>query len=390
MPKNIAQRGSREGSDLRKAIRTKPGPRPAGRRKPISLAADQDHLEVGRRETDLLRVVLENRDEGMIVFDKDPKVATYNKRFIELLGFEDGTIKIGLPWTKVVQATAKLGAYGSGNQKQILDARKHSHRGKFDTDELIFPDGTVLAIKRRKLAGGGFVSTFRDITRRRKRTAELQLALENLRKLTEIQNAILNALPSNIALLDDNAAVIAINKSWRGYANRHRLTAGAREGGNYVLACEYASGPFATVGTKIANGVRAVLSGKRRRFSCEYPFTDAGKERWFLMVSVPVGNGDIHGAIVSHTDITEQKRLQRNVIASEEHLRAIVESTGEAILTLRDDGTIASANTMTTTLFVYANKKIIGKHVTNLLPEFPFFQSISGIPGGTPHSIRAK
>jgi len=61
------------------------------------------------------------------------------------------------------------------------------------------------------------------------------------------QAAILNALPSNIALLNPDGIIIAVNDAWRNYAaaNAKPFSAGHAVGTNYIEICETASGEAA-------------------------------------------------------------------------------------------------------------------------------------------------
>ena len=55
------------------------------------------------------------------------------------------------------------------------------------------------------------------------------------------------------------------------------------EGANYLQVCDSAKGRYADLAAAFAEGIRAVLSGRRESFEMEYPCHGAGRERWFVL-----------------------------------------------------------------------------------------------------------
>ena len=114
----------------------------------------------------------------------------------------------------------------------------------------------------------GEVDTVAD---RNGRTLLLQKAQSHLRTSdAERQAAILNALPAQVAVLDSQGFVLAVNDAWSRFGGgyTHSVEAGG-VGVNYADACEAAPGEDATEARAAAAGIRRVLAGEVPAFSID-------------------------------------------------------------------------------------------------------------------------
>jgi DNA-binding CsgD family transcriptional regulator len=108
--------------------------------------------------------------------------------------------------------------------------------------------------------------------------------------------AVLDALPTAVAVIGADGTVLATNLSWKRLASRDgRVASNYAVGTNYLAFCEGAQGQRAAEATLAGRGLRAVLAGDREAFSLEYDVGDDAGARRFLMLVSPVA---------SHLDIT--------------------------------------------------------------------------------------
>ncbi|MDQ3569808.1 MAG: GGDEF domain-containing protein [Actinomycetota bacterium] len=141
---------------------------------------------------------------------------------------------------------------------------------------------------------------------------------------------VLDALASHAAILDSRGSVLATNRAWAALAADHpddpwRPTVGE----NYLEACERAANSGSEQATAIADGVRSVLAGSRRRFDANYRWVTGDDELWFtLRASALAVKGA--GALVTHDDITARKRAEIQLV----HLALHDALTGLPIRTL--------------------------------------------------------
>jgi signal transduction histidine kinase len=129
--------------------------------------------------------------------------------------------------------------------------------------------------------------------------------------------AILDALPSHVAVLDQHGTVVGVSGAWRRFWESNGGNADTCGiGSNYLAACDNAPDDCADA-RAVAAGVRAVLTGQRQSFFHSYECNSPTQRRWFqLRVSRLDWPGPPRTMVV-HESITEascdaetrQKRL---------------------------------------------------------------------------------
>ena len=129
-----------------------------------------------------------------------------------------------------------------------------------------------------------------------------------------------------------------------------------------VLAPIYAS--------QIAPRLDRVFAGERVAYELARPFADA-ELKYYVVVYDPVHGGGalVTGVIVTIFDITERRRSEEEVRASQQRLKAIVDTAADAIVVIDDLGHIQSINPATERLFGYSPADLVGENVSKLMPE---------------------
>jgi len=136
-----------------------------------------------------------------------------------------------------------------------------------------------------------------------------------LRESELMKSAILSSLHSGVAVLDRGGHVIAVNQAWARAADPG---AGA-EGASYLDACRQAARRGEPHAAELLAGIEAVLGGARSSFGLESPAPAPGGERWFATAVVALGRPE-GGAVVSRTEVTEQKRAEIEAQRSRQEL----------------------------------------------------------------------
>ncbi len=137
-----------------------------------------------------------------------------------------------------------------------------------------------------------------------------------LQRSETFKNAILNSVPAEIAVLDRDGVIQAVNEPWIRFSLENssepdNAVLQSAVGVNYLKVCE-ASVNF-TIDDDALNasqGIQSVLDGKLSSFSLEYPCHSSEQQRWFSMNVMPLGIAPITGVVVTHTDITAIKRTE--------------------------------------------------------------------------------
>ncbi|WP_435335200.1 bacterio-opsin activator domain-containing protein [Haloarchaeobius sp. TZWWS8] len=124
-------------------------------------------------------------------------------------------------------------------------------------------------------------------------------------------SAALDALPTQIAVLDTDGTIVYTNETWRRFAQDNGFDDDpGMLGENYVEVCEQSSSRDAE---QIANGLHDVYDGDRDTFAYEYPCHSETERRWFTMRAIRFEQGGETLLLVAHHDITERKLSEQEV-----------------------------------------------------------------------------
>jgi len=113
----------------------------------------------------LLQATMENVTQGISVVDDQLRIVAWNRRYLELLGYPDGMVSVGRPVVDLLRWSAERGELGPGDpQTQIERRLAHLRAGTAYTFQRRRRNGQVYSIHGQPMAGGGFVTTYTDIT----------------------------------------------------------------------------------------------------------------------------------------------------------------------------------------------------------------------------------
>lgn len=149
-----------------------------------------------------------------------------------------------------------------------------------------------------------YVALFSNITGRKQ-------IEEALRESEAFNLAILDSLSAEIAVLDHDGVILAVNQPWKRFASENSIKPTQPEphvtvGANYLAVCEAGASLSADGAMNALEGIRAVLDRSLPSFSLEYPCHSPKKKRWFSMSVNPFRDG----VVVSHTDISARKQAE--------------------------------------------------------------------------------
>lgn len=145
-----------------------------------------------------------------------------------------------------------------------------------------------------------------------------------------LRQSVLDALPSQIAVLDRNANIIAVNRAWRDYADDSGVSQALRDaiGSDRRPVRAEARALVSVEDAFSSQDIQGVIKRQRPGFSVEYPCHKPHKKCWFLMRTVPL-EGEQEGAVVAYLDITERRlaeeeaRKARDALAQVARLNAV-------------------------------------------------------------------
>ena len=128
----------------------------------------------------LLEGALESIPQGICVFDAELRITAWNGRFLQRLGLPGDVIRVGFSLAELVDFNRGRGEYDADDLKALLVNRDLAAQTWPYVYERQRPDGTVLEIVYDRMAAGGYVSTYTDVTERHQAAAALRRANEDL------------------------------------------------------------------------------------------------------------------------------------------------------------------------------------------------------------------
>lgn len=140
---------------------------------------------------ELLQAGVENIEQGISVVDADMRLVAWNKRYIELLDYPSSLVCVGKPISELIQYNADRGVIIADKGNSTTNSAEHTddfitrridymRKGNSHYFQREMPSGIVLEIRGQAMPGGGFVSTFSDITAHIEAEKALQRANETL------------------------------------------------------------------------------------------------------------------------------------------------------------------------------------------------------------------
>lgn len=132
---------------------------------------------------DILQHGLDHAGQGITVLDRDLRLLAWNQAFIQLYDLPPSLVRFGTGLDEVVRYNAARGAYGDGEQDELMAARLESFVKDREPVRLkLFPSRKVIEIRSNPLPDGGLVTTYTDITQAVEAQEELERTNETLER----------------------------------------------------------------------------------------------------------------------------------------------------------------------------------------------------------------
>jgi PAS domain-containing protein/class 3 adenylate cyclase len=252
------------------------------------------------------RVALGNMPGALIYTDNDLNIVFCNDRFKEMYDAPRDLLQPGRPYPEFLRYLAANGYYGKGDVDALVAQRVESLRnpsGRSFEDRT--PDGRWLRIRRRRAAAGGAVTVMTDITEQKQaerilaeKEAQLHVALDNM--------------PGALVYTDEDLNIVVCNERFKDmYGAPRELLQPGRFYPDFLryLAVNgyYGAGD---VDALVAERVESLRNPSGRSFEDHTP-----DGRWLRIRRRRAAGG---GAVTVMTDITEQKKAERELVEAKQ------------------------------------------------------------------------
>lgn len=298
-------------------------------RKLAALAAELSHaLEIKNERLQLLEAVVENFPGGVALFDSTMQMTLCNQRLRDMLEYPEALFAQRYPTLEeLFHFNAKRGEYGPGDQHEQVARRLALLRERrAHVYERTRPNGIVIEVRGVPLDGGGFVTTYFDVTEQR-RTQALIAHMAHHDGLTD--------LPNRLLLIDRLQTAIALAKR-RGLVAVHYLdldgfkkvndTLGHKAGDELLVGiaqrlrisvrendtvARLGGDEFAIVQTGIESMADATVLAARVVDLCARPF-GLGDHTATIGVSVGIALAPLHGTTTDEVLVKADTALYRS------------------------------------------------------------------------------
>ena len=113
----------------------------------------------------VLSSTLENISQGVSVVDAQMRLVAWNRRYQELFDYPDGMLYVGRPVADLLRWNAERGEMGPGDIDAQVERRlEHLRAGTPHVFERVRANGQVIELLGRALPGGGYVTSYSDIS----------------------------------------------------------------------------------------------------------------------------------------------------------------------------------------------------------------------------------
>jgi PAS domain S-box-containing protein len=243
---------------------------------------------------------------------------------------------------------------------------------------------SVLPVSRRSSGSGVVPAALRRLW---PFTSSVVTTEEALHRSEDINRAILGSLYDQVAVVDSQGAIVAVNDAWHTVKTASRTMQAVAVGVNYLEICRRAITEYGDIARNALEGIQSILSGASERFEMEYSCDLPDEKRWFLMnvmrLYAPGG-----GAIVTHRNISDRKRAEEALRNSEARFREVVEAQTQLVCRYLPDTTITFVNNTYCRNFNRTREQLIGTRFLELIPEssrkmtLRYVESLSENPKG--------
>jgi len=142
-----------------------------------------------RFNQNLIMTMIDHMTQGVSVVDENMCLVAWNNQYLKLFDYPKDIVYVGCPISDLIRYNAERGECGPGSIEEHVRKRIHWMKvGSAHEFERIRKDGLVIQMRGNPIEGGGFVTTFADITAFRENEAVLEARVQD--RTQQLANAL--------------------------------------------------------------------------------------------------------------------------------------------------------------------------------------------------------
>lgn len=160
-------------------------------------------------QAQVLKSTLENMSQGIALVNANGNLETWNQRFLDFVGIQEGAIRRGDNFLALLQDSELDESLPENQLPNPL-----SHDANYETEKTL-KSGKVILLKRHSILGGGYLNTYTDITERSHHQQALQESEQRIRLITD-------AMPALISYVNKDMCYEFVNREFEKWFHRSR------------------------------------------------------------------------------------------------------------------------------------------------------------------------
>ncbi len=282
----------------------------------------------------ILTSTFDNFPGGISVFTKELILQQANPAFYNLLELPEDLLPVGTSYEAIIRYNAERGEYGEGDVETLVGERSDLAK-KFEKHSFkrIASNGMHLEIKGWPLPGGGFITTYMDITEAedmltalKDKSNEATIIARDLRQAKMAQDqahqhlvSSINSMSNGFVIWDANDRLILANEAYRGFHSSIRDMIVEGVAFEDLMSVGFDNGIWNLDGLDKKDWLQKQKSFRRRAKIAEKEFGLADG-RQIVVVERVLENNVIHTTII---DVTAHRAREAELQDAKDQLEVI-------------------------------------------------------------------
>ncbi|MBR0666430.1 EAL domain-containing protein [Roseomonas hellenica] len=329
-----------------------------------------------RTPLELYETALDAVAHGLCVFDADLRIALFNQRLLDLLGFSRAVVRVGLPLHDLLRHGVELGNFPGQSADEAWRRRAGQIAlGAAFSERQSLANGRIVTASYRPTADGGWVAIFEDVTEQHRLDLELNEQVARFRLA-------LDSMSHGLAIYDGDERLVVCN---RQYLDCLGLDPAVVRPGISLFGVvqnyfERGLPPGRTAG-QLYQDVRArLLAGS----DADY-VRHLADGRFVLTRNRPMSGG---GWVVTNEDITEREQVAEDLREQQRRFDAALDSMSQGFSMFDAEDRLIVCNALYASIF-RADPAVVKPGIT-LREVFEHGIAIGNYPGRTADELMRR